>query len=135
MVRGDSLHLTRIRAEWGTMKIISALIIGFLSGCLVHMLVAMVFLQHAPIEAFVYNVVFSVLAGWCLTTLVVYRGAESASRVWARGAVIGVAEWLMVGFAIVRVGKGVLIETMKDAAVGEGLSANEATGLFLLFGS
>jgi hypothetical protein len=41
------------------MKIISALIIGFLSGCLVHMLVAMVFLQHAPIEHFLQPCVLS----------------------------------------------------------------------------
>ncbi len=118
------------------MKVLSAILVGLLSGFMIYMLVAMVIIgAESSSDADTYNFYLSFLGGWIVSSYGVSRGADSASRVWARGALIGAIEWMIVGFIAVVYGGATLTETTKGVTpsseiVGAGLVA----GLFLKMG-
>ena len=77
------------------MKLLIGMALGFLSGFMIYMIAAMMFVVSTgePSTAFVL-VVF--LGGWAASTAVIVRHAQSLSKIFSRGALIGAAEWLAV---------------------------------------
>ena len=83
------------------MKLVFAVAVGFLSGFMVYFLLWLFFLDSwSAAQSF-----YLFIAAWVLSSCGVYIGADSVATVLARGALIGVAEWLAAGLA------GVLIRT------------------------
>jgi len=123
------------------MKLIAALALGFLSGLLIYfgagMLLADLGAQSGPGTGFVAA---TLLGGWAASTWLLRRGARSVSKVVARGALLGAAEWLaMIPVGMVLGGKAVA-HTVGDAAtnaevagatIGGGLIATLTGGLSL----
>lgn len=78
------------------MKVLSGVIVGLFSGFLIYMMAAML-AGGAPITAdFVF---FTFIGGWALSTFFVLKGSTTASKVWARGGLLGAAEWMLVGLS------------------------------------
>lgn len=82
------------------MKLLVALLMGFLSGVLVYLLAAMVLLpgiatsEAPPAAAFAGFAMVVFFGGWGLSTFVILRDAQTLSRVFSRGFLLGAAEWL-----------------------------------------
>jgi len=84
----------------GWARLTAALAMGFLSGIQIYFMAAMLITgKTIPLSTtFVYVTFFG---GWALSTHLLLRGAVSASKVIARGLLLGAAEWLTmipVGF-------------------------------------
>ena len=102
------------------MKIVVGLVLGLFSGFLVYMAAAMLFANGDPSPAFVFT---TFLGGWSLTTIVLVRGAQTVSKVFSRGFLLGAAEWLaMIPIGMVISGQA-LTETV---AQGSGSDAELA---------
>lgn len=77
------------------MKFLVALIAGAMSGFLIYMVSAMLFLTDtANPPSWFIPVTF--LGGWALSTFVLVRGARAASKVVSRAFLLGAAEWFAV---------------------------------------
>ncbi|MBI4400553.1 MAG: hypothetical protein HY581_02835 [Nitrospirae bacterium] len=75
------------------MRLVSGLMVGFLSGFLICLMFAMIFASGVPSS---WLVAATLLGGWAITSYFVLRGTASTGEVWARGGLIGAAEWLCV---------------------------------------
>jgi hypothetical protein len=123
------------------MKILSALLVGFFSGFLIYMMSAML----AGTESITpWLILVAFIGGWGLTTFVVLKGATTTSKVWARGDLLGAAEWMLAGLvALVYSGK-TLGETQAlnspdsayraGAIVGAGVVSMMGIGLAVFMG-
>jgi hypothetical protein len=79
-------------------KVLVALAMGLFSGFLVYMVAAMLlapmlFSDGKPSGGFVF---ITFLGGWAGSVAILLRGARTVSRVFARGFLLGAAEWLAV---------------------------------------
>jgi hypothetical protein len=80
------------------MRILSALLVGLFSGFLIYMMSAML-AGTDNITPWLILVTF--LGGWGLSTFLVLNGATTSSKVWARGGLLGAAEWMLAGLVAV----------------------------------
>jgi zinc-ribbon domain len=102
------------------MKIIVAIIMGFLSGWLIYMAAAMLytemfFTDGEPSSA-IFFTIFFFFGGWVLSTVILVRGAKTISKVFSRGFLLGAAEWLaMIPVGIFFSGKA-LTKTVTQSA-------------------
>ncbi len=106
------------------MRVLVAIVLGFLSGFLIYMTAAMLFAeigsQSGPSSAFV---LLTFLGGWVVSAYLLANGARSVSKVVTRGALLGAAEWLAVGAAgLVFSGRAAV------HAAGPGSSGAQAAG-------
>ena len=72
-------------------KVLAALTMGFFSGFLIYMGAAMLFGEGKPSGEFVF-IVF--IGGWAVSVFLLLRGAKTVSKLFARGFLLGAAEWL-----------------------------------------
>ena len=79
------------------LRIVSALVIGLLSGFLIYLIFGLVI---GPKDVSPLFIVTTFLGGWALTTYVVLNGASTAGKVWSSGGLLGAGEWLLVGLAM-----------------------------------
>lgn len=102
------------------MKYLVALIAGAMSGFLIYMVSAMLFLSDtaSPPSWFIP---VTLLGGWALSTFVLVRGASAASKVVSRSFLLGAAEWFAVipaGFILAgKVAAEATTEMSSDAEV------------------
>lgn len=113
------------------MKTFVAIVMGFFSGFLIYLELAMVFTDptkgKGPGPLFVF---ITFVGGWILTSYLIRKGAKSVSKVFSRGFLIGAAEWLlMIPVGLIFSGKGVVgtgAQTSAEqagAAIGGGIFA------------
>jgi hypothetical protein len=91
------------------MKIFASFITGLLSAILLFTLCLASPLGAALISASSSLLLLLFLFLWGISTYAVSGGSRSASTIWARGGLIGAFEWLLVGFVMLRVMFGVLM--------------------------
>jgi hypothetical protein len=109
-------------------KVLVALTMGFFSGFVIYMAAAMLFTEGVPSTQFV-SIVF--LGSWAVSVVLLLRGARTVSKVFARGFLLGAAEWLaMIPVGFVFSGKHVseTIGTSEAARAGATIGA----GIFSL---
>ena len=107
------------------MKSLSALLIGFLSGFLIYMMSAMIF-SSKPSMGFVLA---TFIGGWGVTSFFLLKGAKTASKVWARGSLIGVMEWVaMIFTSWIFAGKAVTQVVTETGAESTAEQAGAAIG-------
>lgn len=123
------------------MKVLSAFIVGLLSAILVSLMAAPFVdtLFKAALKStepgpfltlsFVW-VVVTILIPWIVTTTLVLRGADSASRVWARGGLIGAAEWMILGIGLFLA--QFWYSAIKHEEAGLGAVISGGLGMFIL---
>ena len=78
------------------MKVIVGIVLGLLSGFLIYMESAMLLSipkSGGPSGGFIF---LTFVGGWALSAWLLVRGARSVSKVFARGALLGAAEWMAV---------------------------------------
>jgi len=104
------------------MKAIVGIVMGFFSGFLIYMMAAMVFTKDgAPSSFFVFITFFG---GWILSSWIIIRRAKTLSKIFARGFLIGAAEWFaMIPAGLILVGKSV-----SDTVSSSGVSDASAVG-------
>ena len=106
------------------MKTLVAIILGVLSGFLIYMIAAMLFVDlgshNGPSGGFVFT---TFIGGWAVSSYVLAHGARSVSKVFTRGALLGAAEWIAVGVAGL-----VLSGRAATHAAGVGASGAETAG-------
>lgn len=112
------------------MKIVVAIVLGFFSAILIYMATAMFLVNPragvGPSPAFVALVFFG---GWAASAYLMQRGAQSVSRVFTRGALIGAAEWLLIGAAGVFMSGRLVAESgALDASNSQAATAGAALG-------
>ena len=95
-----ALGVYRRKAGWAAVSV--AALMGFLSGFLLGLMVAMTLGGHTtPLSsALVWATLFG---GWALSMYLLLKGAFSVSKVLSRGFLLGAAEWLLmilVGFIV-----------------------------------
>lgn len=75
------------------MKTVVAIVLGFFSGFLIYMAAGMIFFSGGaePSSAFVLVTLFG---SWALSSWILVRGAQTVSKVFSRGFLLGAAEWL-----------------------------------------
>jgi hypothetical protein len=103
------------------MKIIIALIMGAVSGFMIYVMAAMLFISKEPSVALVF---FAFLGGWAASTYLMVKGVKTVSRVFTRGFLIGAAEWL----ALIPVGMVMAAKAVSDTASNSGSSGAELAG-------
>lgn len=87
------------------MRILIGVVLGFQSGFLIFMAIAMLFSGAEPSSAMVYT---TILGGWALSTWGLLLGARSVSKVFKRGFLLGAIEWLaMIPVGVVYSGRSV----------------------------
>jgi hypothetical protein len=79
------------------LRIVSALLVGLLSGFLIYIIFGLVI---GPKDVSPRFIMTTFLGGWALTTYVVLNGTSTAAKVWSRGGLLGAGEWLLVGLAM-----------------------------------
>lgn len=77
------------------MKMIVAIVMGFLSGWLIYMAAAMLFTEMfftdgEPSSAIFFTIFF--FGGWTLSTAILVRGAKTVSKIFSRGFLLGAAD-------------------------------------------
>ena len=80
------------------LRIVSALLVGLLSGFLIYIIFGLVI---GPKDVSPLFIMTTFLGGWALTMYVVLNGASTPGKVWSRGGLLGAGEWLLVGLAMV----------------------------------
>lgn len=78
------------------MKIIVAIVFGFLSGFLIYMGSAMLFMTGEPSSLFILITFIGGIGGWVISSWIVVRKTKTLSRVFSRGFLLGAAEWLAI---------------------------------------
>ena len=108
------------------MRITISLIMGAFSGFMIYMLAALAFTgSESPSSVFV---AITFLGGWAISTYVIFKGAKSVSKVFARGFLIGAAEWIaLLPVGMIFTGKAVS-ETVSASAGSEAEAAGAAIG-------
>lgn len=110
------------------MKIFVGIVLGFFSAFLIYIIAAILFTSGDPSSAFVFITFFG---GWALSSWIIVRKAQTVSRVFSRGFLLGAAEWLaMIPAGMVLSGKAFVETTgggmgsdaeLAGAAIGAGL--------------
>ena len=117
------------------MKITVAILMGLLSGFLIYMMFALIFISDkAPSSAFVF---ITFIGGWGAASCIILYKVKTLSKVFSRGFLIGAAEWLtMILAGFIFSGKAVT-ESISDSANSEAAAAGVALGggLLVLFTS
>jgi hypothetical protein len=89
------------------MRVLSALAAGFLSAILLDLMltpVTTLYLEagirsgHFGRIGLFVGIIFVLL--WAGSTWFLYQGARSAAHVWARGGLVGAAEWMALGIGL-----------------------------------
>jgi hypothetical protein len=76
-------------------RLLSAALIGAISGFFVYMIPAMFLETGAISKAFV---IATFVGGTGATLYFVLKGAQSTAHVWARGSLVWAAEWIVAAF-------------------------------------
>jgi hypothetical protein len=78
------------------MRLLVAILLGFLSGFLVYMIAAMLIVGPGTpgASSMAPLVLITFVGGWVVSSYFLYRGAKTASKVFSRGALLGAAEWI-----------------------------------------
>lgn len=84
------------------MKLFSALIIGGLSGFMIYMTVWVTLGPDLPMDpgdvgTYILLVLLIFFGGCGLSSYIVLHGARTTAKVWARGGLLGAAEWMIAG--------------------------------------
>lgn len=122
------------------MKTVVAIVMGFFSGLLIYFMVSMVLsdpsTSEPPSTALVAIIFFG---GWALSAWAIRRGTDKLSKVFARGFLVGAAEWLaMIGVGVISGGKAAAATqataggsdaALAGAAVGGGMIAMFTGGI------
>ena len=121
------------------MKLVSALFIGVLSASLVLFMTMWIMIATQGAPSYPGTLIGVFTGAWLITVLLVSRGARSPAKVWARGSLLGAAEWLAFGFITVLSSAHTLAISrtprMSNAEVlGAGLWAGFTTFLGLVVG-
>jgi len=107
------------------MKILTALILGAISGFMIYIMAAILFMDSSnPSSTFV---LVSFLGGWVLSAYLMAKNARTVSKVFARGSLIGAVEWL----ALIPVGMILAGKTVSESVASSSGSGAEATGAAL----
>jgi len=101
-------------------KLLVGLVLGFFSGFLIYMACAL--MNSGPPSGMFVAVTF--LGGWAISTYFLVRDANSVSKVFSRGFLVGAAEW----FAMLPIGFVFAGKVVSDA-VGEVDGSSEAGGV------
>lgn len=109
------------------MKIAVALVMGFCSGLMIYFLLAMMFLPSDPAAASIF-VAITFFGGWALSTYVLLKSVKSAAKVFARGFLLGAAEWLLLIPAGMVMTSRVISAAAARAGGSEAASAGAALG-------
>jgi hypothetical protein len=118
------------------MKMIVAIVMGFLSGWLIYMAAAMLFTEMFSTDgepsSAIFFTIFFFFGGWVLSTAILIRGAKTVSKVFSRGFLLGAAEWLaMVPVGIIFSGKA-LTKTVTQGAHSNAETAGATIGAGLI---
>ena len=119
------------------MKTFIAILMGFFSGFLIYFELAMVFADFTGTGKVPGPLFFLItfVGGWTLTSYLIRKGANSVSKVFNRGFLIGAAEWLlMIPVGLIFSGKAVVgtgSHTSAGAAIGGGIFAFLTGGIAL----
>lgn len=108
------------------MKVIMAILMGFLSGFLIYMMVAVTFITSVanPSSPSGWLVFVVFVGGWVLSSYAMLHGARTLSKVFCRGFLIGAAEWL----AVIPVGMIFAGQTVSKTVASSGGSDAAAAG-------
>jgi len=101
------------------MKLVSAVMAGFFAGFVFYAFAWMLFMEFTSSDSEPY-LFFLFIAAWIISSFSVYKGAESPECVWARGALVGAAEWLLAGFVTAIMGSRIWLGAQKGVALGAG---------------
>ena len=112
------------------MKVLVALIMGFLSGLLLYFMAGMLTTDLGGKSEPPIVVWLAVLfIGWFLSTVLLLRNAKTVSRVFRRGFLLGAAEWmLMAGVGLIFSGNAVAAATATSAQTDTAAQAGAALG-------
>jgi hypothetical protein len=78
------------------MRVLSALFIGLLSGLMIYMIAGIILgIENLSQPAVFVAITFA--GGWAVSTFLLLQGTRTTSRVWARGGLLGAAEWMAAG--------------------------------------
>ncbi len=81
------------------MKIFTGIVLGLFSGFLLYMMLALLVIDTSNPDTINPLLAISVFFfGWITSTLLLIRGAQTASKVVMRGFLLGAAEWLVMIF-------------------------------------
>jgi hypothetical protein len=81
------------------MKIVTGVLLGALSGFLLYLMTAFLLMDFSrPQQRPSASIVLVFLAGWLFSSLLLINGAQTVTKVLARGFLLGAAEWLMMIF-------------------------------------
>jgi hypothetical protein len=112
------------------MKVFIAIVMGLLSGLLLYFMAGMLSADltgKSEPPVVLWFVVF--FAGWVISAVVLARGAQTVSRVFRRGFLLGAAEWLvMAAVGIIFSGKAVSSATVATGATDTAAQAGAAVG-------
>lgn len=111
------------------MKILVALVMGFCSGLMIYFLSAMAFASPSSGGSIGSIFVFvTFFGGWALSTWLMVKGARSVSKVFARGFLLGAAEWLiLIPASMIMAGK-VVSTTLDKSPASDAAAAGAALG-------
>jgi len=117
------------------MKVASALFLGFLSAIMVYLIFGMFMLQGLDEGNATLFVVITLFGGWGLSSYWMMKGVRTTSKVWARGSLIGAAEWLAVGFSTIFMSGVAVSEITGSSSSGaELVGAGIGAGLISMMG-
>jgi hypothetical protein len=111
------------------MRILVGIILGFFSGFLIYMVMAMLFVNSEPSLAFV---LLTFVGGWIVSIWLLVRGSKSVSKVFTRAFLVGAAEWLAMIPAGMALSGRVLSETVGQSEGAEVAGATIGAGLVSL---
>lgn len=103
------------------MRIAVAIVLGLFSGFLVYFLAAIAFVGDSPSSVFVFVTFFG---GWAISSYLIVRKTRTVSKVFARGFLIGAAEWLALIPAGVLMSGRALTETVAEPGAAEESAAS-----------
>ena len=123
------------------MKILVALLMGFFSGLMIYFLLAMMVMPANTSVAMIF-VAVTFFGGWGLSTYILLKSVKSVSKVFARGFLLGAAEWLLlIPASMIMAGRAMSTVTEQagntgaaaaGAALGGGLFAFLSGGLAIV---
>jgi hypothetical protein len=111
------------------MKTVVAVAMGFVSGFLIYMMVALLTIDVSGSSTSRPSLILLLfVGGWILSTWLLMRGAASVSAVFRRGFLLGAAEWLCMAMVGVLFSGRMVSSTMSGTAGSEAVSAGAAVG-------
>ncbi len=110
------------------MKIFIGLVMGFFSGFLIYVVLAMLVMDPSGTTSTdlsrILFVAVTFLGGWTLSSIVLLHGARSVSKVFSRGFLLGATEWLaMIPAGMIYNGRVVRDSVARGVVRGTGTEA------------